>query len=63
MKTSSQIVKRFPIIVPQLTRLANGYHGWLRVGTGLSLLEGMIELERRGAEIDIREWLCASARI
>lgn len=31
------------------------YHGWLRVGTGLSLLEGMIELEQRAEEINIRE--------
>jgi len=39
-----------------LTRLAICYHGWLRVGTGLSLLEGMIELDKRAEEIDIREW-------
>lgn len=34
------------------------YHGWLRVGTGLALLEGMTELEKRAEEIDVRE-LCA----
>lgn len=31
------------------------YHGLLRVGTGLSLLEGMEELDRRAEEIDVRE--------
>ncbi|CAD6582923.1 MAG: alpha-tubulin [Tremellales sp. Tagirdzhanova-0007] len=29
------------------------YHGMLRVGTGLSLLGGMIELDRRAEEIDV----------
>ncbi|RSH94104.1 hypothetical protein EHS25_006758 [Saitozyma podzolica] len=29
------------------------YHGWLRVGTGLSLLEGMIELDKRAEEINV----------
>ncbi|RXK39497.1 lysophospholipase [Tremella mesenterica] len=29
------------------------YHRWLRVGTGLALLEGMIELEKRAGEIDV----------
>lgn len=29
------------------------YHGWLRVGTGLALLEGMLELEKRAHEINI----------
>ncbi|ORY27166.1 lysophospholipase [Naematelia encephala] len=29
------------------------YHGYLRVGTGLSLLDGMLELQRRAEEIDI----------
>nr|XP_031862767.1 uncharacterized protein CI109_001779 [Kwoniella shandongensis]KAA5529839.1 hypothetical protein CI109_001779 [Kwoniella shandongensis] len=29
------------------------YHAWLRVGTGLALLEGMVELERRAEEIDV----------
>ena len=36
--------------------LALCYHGMLRVGTGLSLLEGMTELDMRAEEIDIREW-------
>lgn len=31
------------------------YHGWLRVGTGLSLLEGMVELEKRAEEINLRK--------
>jgi acylglycerol lipase len=31
------------------------YHGWLRVGTGLSLLEGMIELDKRAEEINVRK--------
>ncbi|WVQ78304.1 hypothetical protein IAT38_000389 [Cryptococcus sp. DSM 104549] len=29
------------------------YHAWLRVGTGLALLQGMIELERRAEEINV----------
>jgi hypothetical protein len=31
------------------------YHGWLRVGTGFALLQGMVELDARAEEIDIRE--------
>jgi hypothetical protein len=30
------------------------YHGLLRISTGLSLLEGMIELQKRAEEINIR---------
>jgi hypothetical protein len=30
------------------------YHGLLRISTGLSLLEGMVELQKRAEEIDIR---------
>ena len=32
------------------------YHGWLRVATGFSLLEGMTELDARAEEIAVREW-------
>jgi hypothetical protein len=35
--------------------VALGYHGWLRVGTGLALLQGMIELDKRAEEIDVRK--------
>lgn len=31
------------------------YHGLLRVGTGLSLLEGMTELDKRAEQINVRE--------
>lgn len=31
------------------------YHGLLRVSTGLSLLEGMIELQKRAEEINTRK--------
>lgn len=31
------------------------YHGLLRISTGLSLLEGMIELQKRAEEINIRK--------
>jgi acylglycerol lipase len=39
----------------RLTDVALCYHGWLRVGTGLSLLEGMIELDKRAEEINVRK--------
>jgi acylglycerol lipase len=31
------------------------YHGKLRVGTGLSLLQGMVELQQRAEEVNVRE--------
>lgn len=37
------------------------YHGLLRISTGLSLLEGMIELQKRAEEINIRMSYLASA--
>ena len=40
-------------MVVELT-LALCYHGLLRISTGLSLLEGMIELQKRAEEINIR---------
>lgn len=30
------------------------YHGWLRVATGFSLLQGMMELDQRAEEINFR---------
>lgn len=38
-----------------LTRTAICYHGWLRVGTGLSLLKGMEELQERAGEVNLRQ--------
>ena len=31
------------------------YHGWLRVATGFALLQGMIELQDKAEQINIRE--------
>lgn len=45
-----------------LIQLGLCYHGWLRVGTGLALLEGMTELEKRAEEINIREHLSRQTR-
>ena len=41
--------------------LALCYHGLLRISTGLSLLEGMVELQKRAEEIDIRMYRLVSA--
>jgi len=40
--------------IPAELTIALCYHGLLRISTGLSLLEGMIELQRRAEEINIR---------
>jgi len=54
-----------PIVRPNtpagLTR-ALCYHGLLRISTGLSLLEGMIELQKRAEEINIRTSLAHTYR-
>ncbi|KAK8869772.1 hypothetical protein IAR55_000340 [Kwoniella newhampshirensis] len=49
-KTRIQVAGAF-VLCPMVEALC--YHAWLRVGTGLALLEGMVELERRAEEINV----------